>query len=621
MKKYFIFFCLLLIAISCNKDIEPTSFNKDGEPITMDQAKYLMKDILSTVDFAFMYNSPIPAKTSFIMYDYKEKTNVETTSPEYDAWMFIENPFYFSNMIPTYYNCYYVNTLSGKIELVKLKSPPQEGSGELFSMTNFVLLVDAGSSPNTKTGEREELLRGFNPTPVVTHSGHTYAVIIDGGINQNYNHMKYWNMCQFLYRTLKLKYGLDDDDIYTLVCGGPSTTWYFSNGYSSSSYLDFDLDGYDDIDYSATSTNIDTVFDDISDIAMAGDNLLVFVTDHGGLDNNTSSICLWGSEEYYPEDLSDQILKINSGVRIHVILGQCHSGGFISDLMLSNVSVTTACLNYESSYVLYNNSSFDEFLYHWICAMAGMTPSGSLINADANNDGFVSYYEAYRYAYDNDYYRLYQPGENIETPQYQCLTTYFGANYDLVGNYSYVPRLRDAGSQVDVSYSHTKTLYVDDCPPGVIADFCPSGNLEIIAGGNNYATIRYTGSQPYENSSSNYVYVSFRNSNTSLQPLSVDCICWKGGYYNQSSLISLSFGGNPSLFTLPQYYNNIGVNYVWSSSVSSWFPLVQDYYAYFNTDDILPLIGDTVSVSFNNPLGESTVISQTLENMGYDIDY
>ena len=171
--------------------------------------------------------------------------------------------------------------------------------------------------------------------------------------------------------------------------------------------------------------------------------------------------------------------------------------------MLSNVSVTTACLNYESSYVLYNNSSFDEFLYHWICAMAGMTPSGSLINADANNDGFVSYYEAYRYAYDNDYYRLYQPGGNIETPQYQCLTNCFGANYDLVGNYSYVPRLRDAGSQVDVSYSHTKTLYVDDCPPGVIADFCPSGNLEIIAGGNNYATIRYTGSQPYEISSSN----------------------------------------------------------------------------------------------------------------------
>lgn len=616
MKKYFIFFCLLLSTISCNKDIEPTSFNKDGEPITMDQAKYLMKDILSTVDFAFMYNSPIPAKTSFIMYDYKEKTNVETTSPEYDAWMFIENPFYFSDMIPTYYNCYYVNTLSGKIELVKLKSPPQEGSGELFSMTNFVLLVDAGSSPDTKNGEREELLRGFNPTPVVTHSGHTYAVIIDGGINQNNNHMRYWNLCQFLYRTLKLKYGLDDDDIYTLVCGGP-TTWYFSNGYSSSSYLDFDLDGYDDIDYAATSINIDSVFDDISDIATAGDNLLVFVTDHGNYNNYKSSICLWGSEEYYPEDLRDQILKINSGVRIHVVLGQCHSGGFISDLMLSNVSVTTSCLNYETANVLYGNSAFSEFLYHWICAMAQMLPSGLVVSGvDENDDGFVSYYEAFQYAYINDYYRIPHPGEDIETPQYQCLTTCFGANYDLVGNYSYVPRLRDVGSQVDVSYSHTKTFYVDDCPPDVIPDFYASGNLEIISEGNNYATIRYTGSLPYENSSSNYFIASFDN----ISQI-VNCICWKGGYYNQSSLISLTFGGNPSLFTLPQYFNNIGVNYVWSSSVSSWFPLVQDYYSYFNTDDILPLIGDTVSVSFNNPLGESTVISQTLENMGYDIDY
>jgi Peptidase C13 family. len=618
MKKYFLFFCLLLITISCNKDIEPTSFNKDGEPITMDQAKYLMKDILSTVDFAFMYNSPIPAKTSFIMYDYKEKTNVETTSPEYDAWMFIENPFYFSDMIPTYYNCYYVNTLSGKIELVKLKSPPQEGSGELFSMTNFVLLVDAGSSPDTKTGEREELLRGFNPTPVVTHSGHTYAVIIDGGNNQNYNHMRYWNMCQFLYRTLKLKYGLDDDDIYTLVCGGPSTTWYFSNGYSSSSYLDFDLDGYDDIDYSATSTNIDTVFDDISDIAMAGDNLLVFVTDHGGLDNNTSSICLWGSEDYYPGDLKDQILKINSGVRIHVVLGQCHSGGFYPTITRSNVSLTTSCLASESANVLYGDSTYSEFLYHWICAMAGMTPSGNTIDADSNDDGFVSYYEAFVYARDHDYYHLYCSGNDTETPQYHNFTLYFGENHDIVGNHCYVPRFFTVSSGIDVSYNTSETLTVTDVPPGATPVFYVSSNLSIVSYGNNYVTFKYAGSQPA--AEGNIVGFNVYKNNAHYNWHKDNITGWRGGVYNGQNNIELSYGGNPARFALPLLFQNCN-SFSWSSSVPSWYPLVQDYYAYFNTDDILPGVGDTVTVSFYNPLGEYTVISEVLSDMGYDIDY
>lgn len=492
MKKVLILCFVSLTLISCHKDREDSPFdiNNNGDLISLEQARIIMSDVLSNVDFAYMYDNIIPANTTFSVYDLKSKIHVDKKSPGYDSWLFVVNPFYLSDRIPTFWDYYYVNAFSGKIEHLRHQSAPDDYSGEWFSLNHITLLVGGEVSHETKSGEERELLRGFNPQPVTTYSGHTYAIIIDGGVNQSNNHMRYWNMCQFLYRTLKLKYGLNDDDIYTLICGGPSPTWYFSNGYACTNYKDFDFDGIDDIDYSATASNIDTVFDDIADLAIAGDNLLIFVTDHGDYDYS-SSICLWGWENYYPDDLYDQILKIDSGVRIHMVLGQCYSGGFYPTITRSNVSLTTSCLASESAHVLYGDSTYSEFLYHWICAMAGMTPSGNTIDADSNDDGFVSYYEAFVYARDYDYYHLYCSGNDTETPQYHNFTLYFGENHDIVGNHCYVPRFFTVSSGIDVSYNTSETLTVTDVPPGATPVFYVSSNLSIVSYGNNYVTFKY----------------------------------------------------------------------------------------------------------------------------------
>ena len=497
-------------------------------------------------------------------------------------------------------------------------------SKEGKSYEGFDTTIPAGIVKTKVNDSREDNLRGFNPTPIYTHNGNTFAVIIGGAHDNQNNEMRYWNDCQFMFRTLKQRYLLDDDDIFVLYSGGPSGIWQLKYGedeyhnniyYSGINYLDFDLDGIDDIDYAATSTNIDAVFDIIADLVAEGDNLLVFYAGQGGHDSSGSSLCLWGNDSMYPYDMNDQLMKINSEVIINIVLGQSYSGGFIADLSLINTSIATACEESEVAYQKINNPSFDDFVFNWICAMALMTPSGHGVSSvDCNNDGFISMYEAYRYA------NLYNSYNQIQHPQYYCLTPYFGENHDLIGNYSYVPRLREIGSQVDVSYSHTKTFYVDDCPPGVTPEFFVDGNIELIAYSNNYATIRYTGSLPYDNSSSNCFWASFPTSPQSYTSHIVDCIGWKGGYYNNSSLISLSYGGNPARFTLPSSYDT-NINYVWSSSVSSWYPLFQGYYyIYFNTDDIQPLSNDIVTVSFNNPLGEATVISQVIADLGYD-DY
>lgn len=618
MKRTLLFLCLLpIIFVSCNSDeIEAFSFNSDGEPVSMEQAKSIMESITSHVDFAYMFDAPIPSASPFKVYDYKTKREIDKKTPKYDSWVFLVNPFYLSDMIPPYWDYYYVNAYSGKIEHVRHESAPTENSGELFSVTHLALLVDTSLHPETKSGEYKELFRGFNPTPVVTHSGNTYAVIIDGGIEQNSNYMRYWNMCQFLYRTLKLKYGLDDDDIYTLVCGGPSGNWYFSNGYSGVYYCDFDLDGIDDIDYSATSTTIDNVFDDIADIAITGDNLLVFVTDHGGFDNDISSIRLWGNEEYYPDDLLDQILKINTGVRIHVVLGQCHSGGFIPFLTRSNVSVTASCLDYESSNVYHNDSAYSEFLYHWICAMAQMKPSGQAIDGvDSNCDGFVSYYEAFQYAKNNDYYYINQLGE---TPQYHSFTRYFGANYDIVGNYSHVPFFYSYNDfDGNVSYNTPKTLYVSDAPSGSIPYFTTSSNLTIVSQGNNYLTFRYTGYLPIDTGKSVSMVINYNGATYSYSQENITG--WRSGMYNGLNYITASYGGNPSRFTLPSLFENCS-NFTWSSSVPFWYPSFQGHhYVYIDTEDIEPQSYDSISVTFDNPLGESTTLTQSIQSTGYTL--
>ena len=132
------------------------------------------------------------------------------------------------------------------------------------------------------------------------------------------------------------------------------------------------------------------------------------------------------------DELSD-VIRINnpSGGRggpqakiIHGVMGQCYSGGFLLNfgLMGGHYSVSTACKENELSWAT-PNLLYDEYLLHWISAMAGINfENSSNVNADTNNDGYVSFEEAFIYARDND--------RRNETPQYYTYRT-LGSNAGL----------------------------------------------------------------------------------------------------------------------------------------------------------------------------------------------
>lgn len=229
-----------------------------------------------------------------------------------------------------------------------------------------------------------------------------YAVIINGGKDIQGNSESYWNDCAFIYSTLVNVYHYDKSNIYVLMSDGtdPAIDREQINGTYDSSPLDLDGDGSPDIQYAATRANISSVFYTLSKKVTNEDHLFIFVTDHGNWHVGSQNVYLylWG------ETMEDWefALKVNgvNAKTINIVMGQCHSGGFINDFWRNNQIIATSCAADQSSFSTQTNQDTysNAFLYHWTSAVAGKTPLGTIVNADYNNDGFVSMQEAFIYA-------------------------------------------------------------------------------------------------------------------------------------------------------------------------------------------------------------------------------
>jgi len=82
----------------------------------------------------------------------------------------------------------------------------------------------------------------------------TYVVIISGGGDKYMNKPRYWNDCSFLYRTLRLRYGIPKNNIYPLMADGanPAPDTRLSGNNFISQSLDLDMDGNSEISRAAT---------------------------------------------------------------------------------------------------------------------------------------------------------------------------------------------------------------------------------------------------------------------------------------------------------------------------------------------------------------------------------
>jgi len=260
---------------------------------------------------------------------------------------------------------------------------------------------------------------GLKDSQGISLREHEYAVIISGGYNPKTNNARFWNDCAAIYKTLINEYHYKKENIFILISDGtdPADDRYLGkDGHFKydSSPLDLDGDGVDDTQYAATREDISLVFNTLSQIMSNEDNLFIFITDHGNWHSGQDVFMkLWREEIMEDYEFAEEVNKVNAAQTISIVMGQCHSGGFIDDLEADNRVIATACMADQESKCT-TDEKYEEFLLHWISAIAGQTPYGVPVNdADSNQDGIVSMKEAFIYAYNKD---INSP--LWETPQY-----------------------------------------------------------------------------------------------------------------------------------------------------------------------------------------------------------
>jgi hypothetical protein len=255
-----------------------------------------------------------------------------------------------------------------------------------------------------------------------------HAVIVSGGMNKLMNHERYWNDCAFLYRTLRHDYHIPKDDIILLMSDGgdpgDDQMTANNNGFASSG-SDLDGDGQRDVFLAASMKNLVSVLSALSNELTHDDHLFLFLIDHGGSENmqGDSYLWLWNSEKLSDAMLAMLLGQFNVG-SVNIVAGQCYSGGFIDNLAGQGRIISTACRGDELSWMC-PDKNYDEFIYHWICAIAGHDEQGRAIDADTNGDGRVSMAEAFGYA------RLHDRRE--ETPQYCSMPADMGERWTFSG--------------------------------------------------------------------------------------------------------------------------------------------------------------------------------------------
>ncbi len=245
-----------------------------------------------------------------------------------------------------------------------------------------------------------------------------YALLYSGGYNSSSAYQRYWNDLNFMYLTLKSKYGFTDENIIVV----------YKDGVGENNSMP--------VDYAASQQGLADAFNDLQSRSDQFDQLFVFVTNHGGgyhavedrlasgvNDTNGDETDTYKVDEtifYYNESNSitdDQWNNFFNSINYNeliFVLEPCFSGGFLRDLGSggNNRIVMSAAHEFEYSWAHAGTSyAYDEFSYHFTSAINGAKHNGAFVNADSNGDGKVSMLEAFNYASTND--------SAAETPMYE----------------------------------------------------------------------------------------------------------------------------------------------------------------------------------------------------------
>lgn len=207
-----------------------------------------------------------------------------------------------------------------------------------------------------------------------------YAVLYSGGIIPSKAHSRYWNDIIYMYFILCM-HGYPAENIYVVYKDGVGE------------------DSYTPVDYPATHTSMDTVFDILAAEMGSRDTLFFYTTNHGG----SGGISVWNpmdsSGALTHTQVADWLDMITCDQMI-IVMEQCVSGKFISHLSAVDRVIMTACKDDEGSYACDDEGNWDEFVYHFMCALVSIPWNGDdvTVDADFNNDGYISMREAFIWA-------------------------------------------------------------------------------------------------------------------------------------------------------------------------------------------------------------------------------
>lgn len=358
-----------------------------------------------------------------------------------DSWFFFVDERPLANWAHNA-TCYCIGVDNGSLEKATTQMPPK-GYGEMLLISAFCIMNEDATTLSTETDLLQTYATESSTATIWDNSENNYAMIISGGCYREINHKRYWNDCSFIYKTLIQKYKYKKENIAVLMSDGtdPAADMCVSAGIYKSSPLDLDGDGVADIKYAATYENVISTLEKYATTLTKGDHLFIYTIDHGSLtdDGKHSSLCLWNNGRLYDYELGNYIKQYSAkGINVNIVMGQCHSGGFIDYVNYPNVTIATACKKEEVSYAL--NLRYDAFVYYWTSAMNQADHNGKSVSSDYIVDGYISMLEAYLYAKTHD--------TEKETPQ-RAYSSYDLNSMDNATLYGVFPSILGADTLCD----------------------------------------------------------------------------------------------------------------------------------------------------------------------------
>jgi hypothetical protein len=232
--------------------------------------------------------------------------------------------------------------------------------------------------------------------PIIVPDGNRYAILFSGMSN-----LRHLNDLEFLYRTLRYRYGFAASDIYALNYDGKLNTQDGVPGTWPGDGTAYQIK----VTGPGTQAGFEAAIDDLKGKLKSRDMLLIHTNNHGG--NNgpgQSYLCTYPSwSGYFVTDFANKLGQLPKYRSLIVMMEQCFAGGFNAPILAKSTadatSVASAVTEFESSWGT-SDGHWDYFARDWISAQAGHDPYGAALasNPDTDVDGRIQAEEAFGYA-------------------------------------------------------------------------------------------------------------------------------------------------------------------------------------------------------------------------------